>query len=182
MGQTKQDNLHSFYKQNCIVFLCLLWIDLKGRSGLSLTAQSEMSLVKIFRPWIKKDEQLYSGPERLMSYSISRNWIIIMIKHMAYSSNDVKVIWEGREGVKNFPAAFYLASNITIYVVQATSCLRKDERNSLRPGLCCTCFSPKTISRVAAFKFPENTFIQGGVIWAAPQAPSCALFPQQISL
>lgn len=83
---------------------------------------------------------------------------------MDYSSNDVKVIWKGREGVKNFQAAFYLASSITIYVVQATCCLRKDERNSLSPGLCCTCFSPKTISRVAAFKFPENIFIQSGVI------------------
>lgn len=63
-----------------------------------MTAQGEMSLVKMFRPWIKKDEQLYSGPGRLMSYSISRNWIIIMINHMGYSSDDVKVIWEGRRG------------------------------------------------------------------------------------
>lgn len=63
-----------------------------------MTAQGEMSLVRIFRPEIKKDEQLYSGPRRLMSYSRSRNWIIIMINHMGYSSNDVKVIWEEREG------------------------------------------------------------------------------------
>lgn len=57
-----------------------------------------MSLLKIFRPQIKKDEQLYSGPGRLMSSSISRNWIIIMIKHMGYSSNDVKVIWKESGG------------------------------------------------------------------------------------
>lgn len=73
-----------------------------------MTAQGEMSLVKIFRPQIKKDEQLYSGPGRLMSYSRSRNWIIIMIKYMGYSSNGVKVIWKGRGGVKNFSAAFNL--------------------------------------------------------------------------
>lgn len=76
----------------------------KGRSRLWLSAQCEKNLAKIFRPQVKKDDKLYSRPGRLISYSINRNCIIIIIKHMGYSSNDIKVIC-GREGGKKFPAA-----------------------------------------------------------------------------
>lgn len=82
----------------------------KGGSGLWLSARCGKSLAKIFRPQIKNDER----PGRLISYCISRNWIIIIIKQMSYSSNDVEVIWgaEGGKKISQKSARSVLASTM----------------------------------------------------------------------
>lgn len=86
----------------------------RGGSGLWLSARCGKSLAKIFRPQIKNDERLYNGPGRLISYCISRNWIIIIINQMSYSSNDVEVIWGAERGKKisQKPARSVLASTM----------------------------------------------------------------------